>query len=169
MTASFIDQVAVRKDVIEPSSSSGKQFSCHGVPYRAVGVDEDVFIHPSSVLFNGPPPEVVCYQELHRSNKAWLRGEPIQARHRCHAKAATLQVVTKISKGWLATLGKPLCTYSKVLETPDKLLAVGASSTGLKSTNDTREAFVVPHFAGLIDLPVIKATQQRVGSRWVFV
>lgn len=76
VTAAFIDQVAVRKDLIFPGQApDGSKFaSTRGIAYRAVGVDEDVFIHPSSTLFHGPPPECVVYQELVRTSRLFIRG-----------------------------------------------------------------------------------------------
>jgi ATP-dependent RNA helicase DHX37/DHR1 len=77
LTAAFIDQVALRKDLVLPGefSNADRYPSTRGVPYRAVGVDKDVFIHPSSVLFHNAPPECVVYQELTRTSKVYLRGK----------------------------------------------------------------------------------------------
>lgn len=75
ITASFIDQVAVRKDRVEKTETSGTQFkSAKGVAYRALGVTEDVFIHPTSVLINGPPPDFVVYHEVVRTGRAYMKG-----------------------------------------------------------------------------------------------
>lgn len=75
ITAAFIDQIAVRKDIIDPSSgSAGAKFtSTRGVAYRAMGVDEDVFIHPSSVMFHSAPPEWVVWQDVVRTSKVWIK------------------------------------------------------------------------------------------------
>ncbi|KAK7469227.1 putative ATP-dependent RNA helicase DHR1 [Stygiomarasmius scandens] len=96
LAAAFIDQVAVRKDRIE-SNSSGTQFATSkGVPYKALGISEDVFIHPSSVLASVSPPEYVVFSELVRTSKVWIKG------------------VTVINPAWLSSLGKSsLCTFSK--------------------------------------------------------
>lgn len=76
MTAGFVDQVAVRKDKIMSDSTSGHQYTTsRGVAYRAVGIDEDVFIHPSSVLAPSPPPDFVVYLEVVRTTKIWLKGQ----------------------------------------------------------------------------------------------
>lgn len=89
----------MRKDLVDPSTrvSAKHNPTARGVPYRALDVpDEDVFIHPSSVLFStGSPPEFVCYQELFRTSRPWLKTN------------------TRISANWLSTLGKAFCTYSK--------------------------------------------------------
>jgi ATP-dependent RNA helicase DHX37/DHR1 len=75
LTAAFIDQVAVRKDIVDKHEASGTQYSTSkGVAYRALGVNEDVFIHPSSVLIGGPPPDFVVYHEIVRTSKAYLKG-----------------------------------------------------------------------------------------------
>ncbi|GLB38537.1 putative helicase associated domain (HA2) Add an annotation [Lyophyllum shimeji] len=96
LTAAFIDQVAVRKDRIDPSSASAQYSTSKGIPYRALGISEDVFIHPSSVLANTSPPEYVVFNEVIRTSRVWLKG------------------LTVINPAWLSTLGKPsLCTFSK--------------------------------------------------------
>ncbi|EGO23947.1 hypothetical protein SERLADRAFT_362091 [Serpula lacrymans var. lacrymans S7.9] len=97
LTAAFIDQVAVRKDIVEKNSSGGKKYaSAKGVPYQALGIPEDVFIHPTSALSNSSPPEYIVYHEIVRTTRPWLKG------------------VTIINPVWLSSLGKPtLCTLSK--------------------------------------------------------
>ena len=76
MAAAFIDQVAVRKDKVDKSTPSGTQWTnSKGVPYKAMGIAEDVFIHPSSALIGRPPPEYVVYLEVVRTSQAWLKGK----------------------------------------------------------------------------------------------
>ncbi|OAX44313.1 P-loop containing nucleoside triphosphate hydrolase protein [Rhizopogon vinicolor AM-OR11-026] len=96
LTAAFIDQVAVRKDLIK-NNSSGMQFStAKGVPYAAVGVSEDVFIHPSSVLANSTPPDYLIFSEVVKTSRTWIKG------------------LTVINPVWLSSLGKQnMCTFSK--------------------------------------------------------
>ncbi|KAL4251928.1 hypothetical protein ABKN59_002637 [Abortiporus biennis] len=99
LTAGFIDQVAARKDRVQKDTASGQQFTTsRGVPYRAVGIDEDVFIHPSSVLANSSPPEFVVFLEVVRTSRVYIKG------------------VTAIHPAWLSTLGKSQCTFSKPLK-----------------------------------------------------
>ena len=75
LTAGFIDQLAVRKDKVEKATASGEQYTTSkGVAYRAVGIDEDVFIHPSSVLAHMPPPEFVVFLEVVRTSKIFVKG-----------------------------------------------------------------------------------------------
>lgn len=76
ISAAFIDQVAVRKDLVSRGSpSNGSQYSnSHGVPYRAVGITEDVFLHPSSVLSDLPPPDYFVFQEIIRTTRIFVKG-----------------------------------------------------------------------------------------------
>ncbi|KAK2465187.1 hypothetical protein APHAL10511_002541 [Amanita phalloides] len=100
IAAAFIDQVAVRKDKIDKTASTGTQCAnSKGVPYKAMGIMDDVFIHPSSVLFGKPPPEYVVYHEVARTTRVWLKG------------------VTVVNPSWLSSLGRPsLCTFSKLMK-----------------------------------------------------
>lgn len=40
-----------------------------------MGIDEDVFIHPSSVLFSASPPQYIVYHEVVRSSQVWIKGD----------------------------------------------------------------------------------------------
>ncbi|EJC98118.1 P-loop containing nucleoside triphosphate hydrolase protein [Fomitiporia mediterranea MF3/22] len=95
--SAFIDQVAVRKDLVQSTAISGNKYaSARGVPYRALGIEEDAFIHPSSVLHNKSPPDYVIFQEAVHSSKLWLKN------------------LTVVNPAWLSALGKgTLCAYSK--------------------------------------------------------
>jgi ATP-dependent RNA helicase DHX37/DHR1 len=78
LAAGFIDQIAVRKDVAERSSSSGTKFaSSRGVEYLAIDIAEDVFIHPSSALFHQSPPKYVAFQEVIRGTKVWIKSKVV--------------------------------------------------------------------------------------------
>ncbi|QRV77442.1 Helicase associated domain (HA2) [Ceratobasidium sp. AG-Ba] len=101
ITSGFIDQIAVRKDYIEKRTGI-KRSSARGIAYQAIGVKEDAYIHPSSVIFNGPPPDFVAFQEVVRASRVWLK------------------VITKVNPSWLPALGPSLSTYSK----PVKVAAV---------------------------------------------
>ncbi|KAG1882630.1 P-loop containing nucleoside triphosphate hydrolase protein [Suillus subluteus] len=98
LAAAFIDQVAVRKDLIQKSASGGKFSTAKGVPYAAVGVSGDVFIHPTSVLANRPPPDYLVFSEVVQTSRTWIKG------------------LTVINPVWLSSLGKQsMCTFSKPL------------------------------------------------------
>ena len=79
IAAGFIDQVAVRKDIAQKGriEGAGTQYTTsRGVPYQALGIpDEDVFIHPSSVLAGEAPPEYVVYLEVVRTSRVYIKGE----------------------------------------------------------------------------------------------
>ncbi|BGO88798.1 hypothetical protein NBRC10512_006938 [Rhodotorula toruloides] len=151
LTAAFIDQVAIRKDIADKSSSLSyaKVPSTRGVPYRAFGLEEDLFIHPSSNLFHGPPPEFIVFNELHRTHKVWLK------------------TITKVNPAWLPVLGRPMCTFSKPIETPAQAIAAKAASSAL--SGDTRQIFVIPRFGpGVgVELKPIQMTQKLVNGRWL--
>lgn len=75
ITAGFIDQIAIRKGLIDKSS---KMFSStRNVEYCIMWTDDVVFIHPSSILYHNKPPDFVVYQELHRTSKIWMKGKEI--------------------------------------------------------------------------------------------
>ncbi|KAG9013562.1 putative ATP-dependent RNA helicase DHR1 [Tulasnella sp. 427] len=109
ITAGFIDRVAARKDIVDKSLATGKQMaSCRNIPYQAIDIDEDVFIHPSSVVFHNSPPEWIVFQEVVRTSKVYVKG------------------VTVINPAWLPSLGPTLCTYSKPLDLPASMKKLGA-------------------------------------------
>ncbi|EMD39965.1 hypothetical protein CERSUDRAFT_92451 [Gelatoporia subvermispora B] len=102
ITAGFVDQVAVRKDIAQKGSASGEQYTTSkGVAYRALGISEDVFIHPSSVLSSRPPPDFVVYLEVVRTSRIYIKG------------------LTVVNAAWLSNLGKSLCTFSKPVKNKD--------------------------------------------------
>ena len=73
IVAGLIDHVAVRKDIAVKDLGGTKFANAKNIPYAALDVDEDVFIHPSSVLFNAPPPDYVVYQDIIRSSRVWIK------------------------------------------------------------------------------------------------
>lgn len=76
LCAGFIDQVAVRKDLATKSSTAGSKFeNTKGIPYRALGVPDDVYIHPSSSLSNGAPPDFVVFGEVVSTSKVWIKSK----------------------------------------------------------------------------------------------
>ncbi|GAA6009925.1 hypothetical protein JCM11491_000868 [Sporobolomyces phaffii] len=153
ITSAFIDQIAIRKDIADKSSSVSyhKVASTRGIPYRTFGIEEDLFVHPSSNLFHGPPPEFIVFQELHRTHKVWLKS------------------LTKINPAWIPVLGRPMCTFSKPIETAAQVLASKAAQSASTDGNDTRKIFVVPRFGpGTgIELKPVQMTQKLVNGRWV--
>ena len=145
ITAGFIDQVAVRSDVA--LKRPARFTSSRSIPYRAAGITEDIFIHPSSALFHRAPPEFVVFQEIVRTSRPWMR------------------VVTQINPAWLSALGKGMCSYSR----PTEVGREGGSKVAEVKEGE-RVVSVVPHFRDLgVDLPAVKMRQRREGTRWVLV
>ncbi|GAA6063790.1 hypothetical protein JCM10212_001360 [Sporobolomyces blumeae] len=154
LTSAFIDQIAIRKDIADKSSnvSYHRVASTRGIPYRTFGIEEDLFIHPSSNLFHAAPPEFIVYQELHRTHKVWLK------------------TLTKINPAWLPVLGRPMCTFSKPVETPAQVLAAKAATNASNTVSaDTRKIIVVPRFGpGTgIELKPVQMEQKLINGRWV--
>ncbi|KAI6044780.1 P-loop containing nucleoside triphosphate hydrolase protein [Pisolithus marmoratus] len=90
LAAAFVDQVAVRKDLVEKKSANWYPV------LKCERISEDVFIHPSSVLSQKSPPDYLIFTEVVRTTKPWLKG------------------LTLINPAWLSSLGKPtLCTFTK--------------------------------------------------------
>ncbi|WRT64167.1 uncharacterized protein IL334_001096 [Kwoniella shivajii] len=151
LTAGFIDQVAVREDLVLKKGVTYE--STRGVIYRAVGLNsEPIYIHPSSSLFHQSPPDFLVFSELTRnsSNKTWIKG------------------LTKINPTWLTTLGKGLCSFSKPIEMPKTKSTI--ITTKNKSGVEEREVYVTPHFKDLgVDLPIMKMKQRKEGPRWILV
>ncbi|RIA89599.1 P-loop containing nucleoside triphosphate hydrolase protein [Glomus cerebriforme] len=140
ITAGFIDQIAIRKGLIDKSS---KIFSsARNVEYCTMWADDNVFIHPTSILYHHKPPDFVVYQELHRTSKVWMKG------------------ITVIESSWLSKLGKSLCTFSKPVDLQVKS----------KKNKDTEKiAYVIPSFGPKNwELPPIKIIAQKVNNRWVY-
>ncbi|KAK0543984.1 putative ATP-dependent RNA helicase DHR1 [Tilletia horrida] len=229
LCAAFIDQVAVRADLIdsvadleaEGSLSGGggghgwlcknggikssRMKSTRGIPYRALGLSEReaAYIHPSSALYHHRPPEWIIFSERHRSAPpAQLSSKQAAAAGLDSALDADqrrgrvwLKTCTVINPGWLSSLGKKMCTFSKPTTTGaassgssaqasntaslvEALRAAKAKAKGGAGGQEesvmTREVVLIPSFgagmgaAGLgWELPPIKATQTLVDGRWV--
>jgi len=161
ITSAFIDQVAIKASKVKScQSSSGKQGGKNEnrnlIAYRTIGIEEDVFIHPSSVLFDSnlhPEPDFIVFQELHRTEKRiWIKG------------------ITLINPSWLPVLGKSLCSFSKPLES--STLKNRIMTTAHPPDATKRKCFVVPRFGGPaldIELGPVQMTQRKVGNLWVWV
>ncbi|WWC58708.1 uncharacterized protein I303_101252 [Kwoniella dejecticola CBS 10117] len=167
ITAGFIDQIAIREDVILKKGGGGYTYeSSRGVKYRinssasasgpTSSKEEGIYIHPSSNLFHKSPPDFMVYIEVTRSQqtgKTWLKN------------------LTKINPNWLSTLGKNQCTFSKPMEMPsasnkNRVSRVIKNKEGIEE----RDVFVTPHFGELgVELPVMKMKQRKEGARWVLV
>lgn len=187
MASAFIDQLAVRKDVLDPASkAAGATFtSTRGVPYRAMGVDEDVYIHPSSVMFHSEPPEWLVWGDIVRTSQVWMKSAsliPSFGPSASYSLTTTYSFrptgVTKINPAWLPSLAPAqFVSFSKPLETP-KFKGSANATKLVGKEGEERDTFVIPrfHFAGVggegagakgIELSVIKRKEVWKGGRWV--
>jgi len=169
VAAGFIDQVAIRADLLPNSDiklNNVKRttelpyvtlFPSHSDPRAPIG-DQLVYLHQNSVLVSqNSKPEYVIYSELTRassgSGKVWMKP------------------LTTIKGSQLAALaeGTPLITYSKPLESKPPRILPG-------SDDKRRECWVIPRAGAAIgksglgwSLPPQKITQRREGisQRWV--
>jgi ATP-dependent RNA helicase DHX37/DHR1 len=126
ITAGFIDQVAIRADLCDRPDLRGTKFAtCKNVAYRAMGIGEPVFIHPTSVLFPNPPPTFVCFQDVVRTSKPWMKSEP--------GRISTVMIysrhadLTIVNPSWLHVLGPTLCTFSTKKQTAGSKLITSTS------------------------------------------
>ncbi|EIW72461.1 hypothetical protein TREMEDRAFT_70724 [Tremella mesenterica DSM 1558] len=163
LLSSFLDHIAIRTDII---TNAPKTFtSCRNVSFRTIGQDE-VYVHPSSVLFHKAPPEWVIYSELvqsQSSGRAIMRG------------------LTRVHPAWISQLAPAMCSWSKPQEiklgasgirnwSKPQEMKLGAARMGNVGKGDEREVWVIPHFRALgVDLPPVKKIQRREGTRWVLV
>ncbi|WWC66285.1 uncharacterized protein I206_100186 [Kwoniella pini CBS 10737] len=164
ITSGFIDQIAIREDLITKKGGNGFTYeSSRGVKYRINNLSsfsnkgigaEGIFIHPSSILFHKSPPEFLVYSEIIKSQqtgKIWLKN------------------LTKINSNWLSILGKNQCTFSKPIESSSSFSKSGRILKN-KDGIEERDVFVTPHFGELsVELPVIKMKQRKEGTRWILV
>ena len=134
--------MAVRKDLVDKRHSTGIQYtSSRGVAYRALGISDDVFIHPSSLLFNAPPPDYLIFQDLVQTSRIYLKGEVATCCNLCAHKLNRNIGLTTIDPAWLSVLGKDvLCKFSKPIK------------------NNAGEFMMIPRFGpDAWELPAIKA------------
>lgn len=173
VAAGFIDQVAIRADLLPNSPYKLSQNSTKKtteVPYMTLfasstfqrsadgdaPLDPAVYIHPSSILASQSSyPEYLVYSELKKS--ASPTGK------------VRMKPLTSVTGAHLAALAKgtPLITYSKPLEhVPPKVLE---GSMGRR-----RECWVIPRIGGAIGrsevgwgLPARKVVQRKEEGKWV--
>ncbi|RKP24393.1 hypothetical protein SYNPS1DRAFT_29837 [Syncephalis pseudoplumigaleata] len=140
LMAGFIDQVAMRKDLVDSSVRFSKRSPA---AYTTMWSTDDVYIHPTSVVYAArPAPEMVVYGELTRTTKVWLTG------------------VTIVERNWAPMIGKALCSFGKPLTSP---------APQYNETKDVATVYIVPSFGPKSwSLPAVKAQQRRVGTRWQF-
>ncbi|CAG8523388.1 1263_t:CDS:10 [Diversispora eburnea] len=126
IVAGFIDQVAIRKDLIDNTTTSSTTTTTttsytsnnktRNVAYQTMWSGDDVFIHPSSIISHYEKlPNFVVYQELYKSSNS-----------------SSNNCITIAEPSWLSKFGKSLCTFSKPIKLPIK--------------NKEKSLFVTPFF-----------------------
>ena len=160
----FIDQVAVRADLVSDLESPNK-LEISRIPYISItpipkgdeGLDSYLYIHPSSIITSSgsvPP----SYLVFHSLNKGTGRGgKGVRLRMMC---------LSDISAKLLSNVAKnsSLLSYSKPLGFPYQPKLLSATK---------RECYVVPRYGTfidngtVIDLPVVKLTQTKKNNTWV--
>ena len=197
IAAAYIDQVAVRADLISNESvvssstvhadertnqmlfrlrtkgGGDRMQSTRGVPYKAMGVPGYAFIHPTSCFYHATPPTWVVFSEVQQSNSKFA-GDDDQ-------RTVWLKTLTKINPVWLSTLGRALCSFGKPtpVDGVEGLKAsVAAVKAGQMAGGTVREVVVTPTYAvgseedGMAGglgwtLPAMRAKQRFVDGRWV--
>ncbi|VVT57765.1 uncharacterized protein SAPINGB_P005858 [Magnusiomyces paraingens] len=168
ITAGFIDQIAVRADVVATDIPLKSKTRIISFPYFTLfpstlrksareEVDPYVYIHPGSVLnmagSGEVPPEYLVYNTLQLSQNS-------------SSDKVRMKVLTNVTPKQLANVGRDtaLITYSKPIGVPKYL---DANMT-------KRECILVPRMGAAIgtggvgwDLPPCKAIQVKNGLHWV--
>lgn len=167
VASGFVDQVAIRSDVIDSDIKLSKRASIGTVPYSTIRptspyVDEcdpHVYIHPGSIVCSSgaTPPQYLVYQAL---TKGANQKEDQLVRLK-------LKPLVDLSGRQLANIAKSslLLTYSKPLGHPYAPKTI---------TPTKRECYVIPRYGTALgdgglgwDLPVEKVTQVKKHGSWV--
>ncbi|RCK67784.1 putative ATP-dependent RNA helicase DHR1 [Candida viswanathii] len=164
IASGFIDQVAIRGDLISADVKVANKTNIINVPYCPVmPVDEGpfVYIHPNSLIAKSgqiPSPYLV-YQSLSTKGNA----------DEDEVKKVRMRPLVDISGKQLANVAKNsiLLTYSKPLGHPYAPKNITATK---------RECYVVPRFGAAMgtgaigwDLPAIRVVQEKRKGTWVNV
>lgn len=176
ITAAFIDQIAVRADLIEEAVKISANTRIINIPYvtlfpstdpqvlKSYEIADDreyVYIHPSSIISqNGElPPKYLVFETLQLSSNVNSSG----------TRKVRIKPLNDVAGKALANVGKDsgLVTYSKPLGNP----------YGPRNITPTeRICYVVPRFGASIGnrglgwtLPAIKVKQKRVNGSWLVV
>ncbi|KAF8001244.1 hypothetical protein HF325_003745 [Metschnikowia pulcherrima] len=167
VASGFVDQVAIRSDVLDSDIKLSKRAGIISVPYSTIhpvsiygpDVEPHVYIHPSSIIGDSgaTPPQYIVYQSLNRGLNQ-REGKLVKLRMKPLVDLSGRQL-TNIARLSL------LITYSKPLGHP----------YGPKTLSATkRECYVVPRYGAALgdgglgwDLPVVKVVQVKQHGLWV--
>ncbi|KAJ8142823.1 hypothetical protein OY671_004035 [Metschnikowia pulcherrima] len=167
VASGFVDQVAIRSDVLDSDIKLSKRAGIISVPYSTIhpvsiygpDVEPHVFIHPSSIIGDSgaTPPQYIVYQSLNRGSNQ-REGKLVKLRMKPLVDLSGRQL-TNIARSSL------LITYSKPLGHPYGPKTISATK---------RECYVVPRYGAALgdgglgwDLPVVKVVQVKQHGSWV--
>ncbi|CAI5756793.1 unnamed protein product [Candida verbasci] len=161
IASGFIDQIAIRGDLINSDVKIMNKMSINQIPYCPVLPISDpfIYIHSNSIINKSGeiPPNYLVYQSLNKKGNT-DQDEVVKVRMRPLVDISGKQL-TNISKN------SPLLTYSKPL---------GHPFAPRNITPTKRECYVVPRFGASIgsggvgwDLPAIKVIQEKKQGNWV--
>lgn len=167
VASGFVDQVAIRSDVIDSDVKLSKRASIGTVPYSTIrptssyldNCDPHVYIHPGSIVCSSgaTPPQYLVYQAL---TKGANQREDQLVRLK-------MKPLVDLSGRQLANIAKSslLLTYSKPLGHPYAPKTI---------TPTKRECYVIPRYGAALgdgglgwDLPVEKVIQVKKHGSWV--
>lgn len=164
VTAGFIDQVAIRADLVRTDIDLPSMTKIVAFPYIPLfpvkgteSTDGYVYIHPQSILAQSGqnPPEYLVFNFITKGQT-----ETAKLRMRLLTDISALQLSNVARNSSLITYSKPLGPpYEPKLLSPTK-----------------RECWVIPRMGAAIgtggvgwDLPVKKVTQEKRSGKWVVV
>ncbi|KAF7998664.1 hypothetical protein HF325_006906 [Metschnikowia pulcherrima] len=167
VASGFVDQVAIRSDVLDSDIKLSKRAGIISVPYSTIhpvsiygpDVEPHVFIHPGSIIGDSgaTPPQYIVYQSLNRGLNQ-REGKLVKLRMKPLVDLSGRQL-TNIARLSL------LITYSKPLGHPYGPKTISATK---------RECYVVPRYGAALgdgglgwDLPVVKVMQVKQHGLWV--
>lgn len=167
VASGFIDQIAIRADLVSSDVSLPKKINIPSVPYSTLfpssdygdNVDPFVYLHPNSIITSSgeSPPSYLVYLALSASsNTAENKLKRLRMIPLVNVSGKQLTNVAKSSS---------LITYSKPL---------GHPYAPKNITTAKRECYVIPRFGAAIgdgglgwDLPVVKVVQVKKNGAWV--
>lgn len=162
ITTGFLDQIAIRADLVNADIRINKRSSTITIPYKTLypatdllkdkDLDPHVYIHPHSLLCSTgvKPPDYLVFQRLDlNAAKTKIRMRPL----------------TDIEGKAITNLARktPLLTYSKPLGPP-----YGPEMISLTK----QKCYVIPRFGGIgsavsWDLPPVRVIQKKVNGQWI--
>lgn len=167
VSTGFVDQIAIRADLIDPDIKITDHTNIINIPYKTLlpisddGSTEFVYIHPSSILCNigEIPPNYLVYQSIFTSSNK----NNIASTTAPKARMRSLVDITPKALGNVAKTSE-LITYSKPLGYPYAPKLINSSK---------RTCYVVPRIGAAVgsggvgwDLPPIQVTQNRINGQW---